>query len=111
MANDNNKLTPATSGEWLTSCGFLFPSTEEELLRFNSILGEVDPQITGSSVDPFRIIRNAEPGGVKKMKTGKVLPFNPHRMVAKRSNEDTLPKKNSKIQKGKGSSEEATEKE
>lgn len=87
MAQVRSKLTPETSAEWLASCGLLFPTTEKELDCFNAALGEIDPQITGKEVDPFKILREAKLTA-KGFKTGEISPLSPYQMVAGKSSDE-----------------------
>ena len=90
MATNKTIITPENSAEWLASCGFLFPSNERELARFNILFGSMDPAITGNEVDPFKII-NRSSKVVKLSSIKKNSMQNSHyQMVAKRSAE--LPK-------------------
>jgi hypothetical protein len=53
-------FNPDNSYSWLASCGYIFPSTKVELLRFNSLYGEKDPNISGEQIDPHRIIKKVD---------------------------------------------------
>ena len=58
MEQNSLQIRVDNSAEWLASTGFIFPTNENELERFNIIHGQIDPAITGLEVDPFKIIRN-----------------------------------------------------
>jgi hypothetical protein len=58
MSQNKIHITSQNSAEWLASCGFMFPTTETELERFDQLYGNLDSSIIGDTVDPFRIIRN-----------------------------------------------------
>lgn len=60
MGQNKINITAENSASWLASCGYLFPSNEAELIRFNSLFGGVDSSITGKEVDPFKIIRESK---------------------------------------------------
>jgi hypothetical protein len=59
MAINKMIITPENSAEWLASCGFLFPTNERELTRFNKLYGNIDPTIAADEVDPFKIIKSS----------------------------------------------------
>lgn len=88
----NKNITPANVTEWLASTGFLFPSNEIELSRFNKLYGEMDEQLTGKEIDPERILKGLTPSKVVKMN---IIPsieeeFSTYKMVAR--NGSNLPK-------------------
>src|SRR5690554_2504846 len=43
---------------WLSSTGFLFPSNELELDRFNKLFDDYDYKLDDKSIDPIAIINN-----------------------------------------------------
>ena len=57
MAQNKKHITPENVTEWLCSTGFLFPRNETELNRFEKIHGDVDYGLTGSELDPERIMK------------------------------------------------------
>lgn len=82
MAQNKKHITPENSAEWLASCGFIFPTNEIELVRFNKLYGEPDPAISGNEVDPFKIVRSMEPVS-KPIYNLSHIPINSHQMVAR----------------------------
>ncbi len=52
-------ITPENSASWLASCGFIFPTNEAELARFDTLHGGISPLVTGEEVDPFKILRKS----------------------------------------------------
>jgi hypothetical protein len=57
MKQNDETLNSLTAAEWLASCGFLFPSSAEELERFEHLNAVEAQPIVGDQIDPFRIIR------------------------------------------------------
>lgn len=86
MARNKLHITSENSAEWLASCGFIFPTNEIELARFNKLYGDIDPSIAGNEVDPFRII-NGSKGNVKQrpIQAPSYIPMNQYQMVARNS--------------------------
>ena len=88
MARNKLHITSENSAEWLASCGFIFPTNEIELARFNKLYGDVDPSITGNEVDPFKIIKGA--AIVEKKKSFQAplhIPMSQYQMVARNMND------------------------
>ena len=88
----NKNITPANVTEWLASTGFLFPTNELELSRFNKLYGELDEQLTGKEIDPERILKGLPQSKVLKMNVTPTIEeeFSAYRMVAR--NGSALPK-------------------
>lgn len=88
----NKNITPANVTEWLASTGFLFPTNEFELSRFNKLYGELDEQLTGKEIDPERILIGLSASKVVKMNITPAIEeeFSAYRMVAR--NGSNLPK-------------------
>ncbi|MEQ1798319.1 MAG: hypothetical protein ABL872_10215 [Lacibacter sp.] len=88
----NKNITPANVTEWLASTGFLFPTNELELSRFNKLYGELDEQLTGKEIDPERILKGLSASKVVKMNITPAIEeeFSAYRMVAR--NGTNLPK-------------------
>lgn len=88
----NKNITPANVTEWLASTGFLFPTNELELSRFNKLYGELDEQLTGKEIDPERILKGLSASKVVKMNITPAIEeeFSAYRMVAR--NGSNLPK-------------------
>ncbi len=88
----NKNITPANVTEWLASTGFLFPTNELELSRFNKLYGELDEQLTGKEIDPDRILKGLSASKVVKMNITPAIEeeFSAYRMVAR--NGTNLPK-------------------
>lgn len=79
---------------WLASTGFLFPTNEFELARFNKLYADVDEQLTGKEIDPERILKGLTPSKVIRMNIAPTLTieeeFSTYKMVAR--NGSNLPK-------------------
>ena len=77
---------------WLASTGFLFPTNELELARFNKLFGDLDEQLTGKEIDPERILCGQTPSKVVKMNNAPPIEqdFSAYRMVARNGRD--LPK-------------------
>lgn len=77
---------------WLASTGFLFPTNELELARFNKLFGELDEQLTGREIDPERILNGQTRSKVVRMNNepSEEKDFSAYRMVAR--NGSNLPK-------------------
>lgn len=88
----NKNITPTNITEWLASTGFLFPTNELELSRFNKLYGDLDEQLTGKEIDPERILNGLPSSRVVKMGTSQTNEdeFSTYRMVAR--NGSSLPK-------------------
>jgi hypothetical protein len=88
----NKNITPTNVTEWLASTGFLFPTNELELARFNKLYGDLDEQLTGNEIDPERILKGLSSSRVVKMDTSQTIEdeFLAYRMVAR--NGSGLPK-------------------
>ena len=56
MAQNKKHITPENVTEWLASTGFLFPSNDAELERFEKLFEDDDFGLTGKEIDPDRII-------------------------------------------------------
>lgn len=88
MARNKIQITPDNSAEWLASCGFLFPTNETELARFDKLFGSIDPEITGDEVDPFKIVKGSSTVIVKKSVLKKMdIPTSHYQMVARKLND------------------------
>ena len=92
MAQNKKHITPENITEWLSSTGFLFPRNEVELERFEKLYSEDDFGLTGTEIDPDKIID----GTFRENKTFKIpdniqqKEISPYRMVARNGNK--LPK-------------------
>ncbi|WP_339812652.1 hypothetical protein [uncultured Imperialibacter sp.] len=92
MAQNKKHITPENITEWLSSTGFLFPRNEVELERFEKLYCEEDFGLTGTEIDPDKIIS----GDFKKGKSSKMHAdikkeeINPYRIAARNGND--LPK-------------------
>lgn len=60
MAQNKSHITSDNIGEWLGSTGFIFPRTMAELLRFEKLCGDVKTDLTGSQIDPLKILSKFE---------------------------------------------------
>lgn len=92
MAQNKKHITPENITEWLSSTGFLFPRNEVELERFEKLYGDDDFGLTGTEIDPDKII-----GGTFRENKIFKIPDNiqqneisPYRMAARNGND--LPK-------------------
>ena len=56
MAKKRENITPENINEWLGSLGFLFPRNKFELARFEKLYAEYDYELSGSIIDPEKII-------------------------------------------------------
>ena len=92
MAQNKKHITPENLTEWLASTGFLFPRNEVELERFEKLYGDVDFGLTGTEIDPDKIIDGTfKEKKILKMPDGlKQDEISPYRMAARNGNE--LPK-------------------
>ena len=88
----NKNITPANVTEWLASTGFLFPTNELELFRFNKLHGDLDEQLTGKEIDPERILSGLTSSKIIKMNVTQTSEqeFSSYKMVARNGN--NLPK-------------------
>lgn len=85
MARNKINITSENAAEWLASCGFIFPTNEKELARYNMLYGEPDPSITGEQVDPFKIIRESADNRQKNIVQDSIsLPEEEYKMVARK---------------------------
>ena len=92
MAQNKKHITPENITEWLSSTGFLFPRNEVELERFEKLYGDDDFGLTGTEIDPDKIIDGTFsekiilkiPDGIKQNE------ISPYRMAARNGN--ALPK-------------------
>ena len=77
---------------WLASTGFLFPTNELEIARFNKLFSELDEQLTGKEIDPERILNGQSRSKVVRMNNQPTVEkdFSAYRMVAR--NGSNLPK-------------------
>lgn len=77
---------------WLSSTGFLFPSNELELARFNKLYNDLDEKLTGKEIDPERILNGLTPSKVVQMNNPLTIEeeFSTYKMVAR--NGSNLPK-------------------
>ena len=83
MDENRLKITTENSAEWLASAGYIFPTNEQELKKFNTIHGEIDPAITGLEVDPFKIIKNNKIATIKPIAKSARIFQNQHQLVAR----------------------------
>jgi hypothetical protein len=92
MAQNKKHITPENITEWLASTGFLFPRYEVELERFEKLYGDIDFGLTGTEIDPDKIIDGTfkEKKSLKMSDDIKKEEINPYRMAARNGNE--LPK-------------------
>lgn len=88
-----DKINESTINEWLSSCGFLFPTNEKELDRFNILYNDFEFLNSNKTIDVKAIINNT-------FKTSKIIPItnddlnneiNELKMVA-RKGEQNIPK-------------------
>lgn len=56
MAQSKKHITPENVTEWLASTGFLFPRNNAELERFEKLFEDEDFGLTGTEIDPDKII-------------------------------------------------------
>lgn len=68
MAQNKNHITPDNFNEWLRSTGFLFPSNEVELSRFDKLYSNFQHELSGSIINPERIISGQNSSVVIQMK-------------------------------------------
>lgn len=87
MARNKLHITSENSAEWLASCGFIFPTNEIELARFNKLYGDLDPSITGKEVDPFKIIKGAVIEKQNYFHAALHIPMSQYQMVARNMND------------------------
>lgn len=76
---------------WLGSTGFLFPSNELELDRFNKLYEDYDYQLDGESIDPLAIINGTfhrESKVLKMFENDIDEEIESLRMVARKGNKD-----------------------
>jgi hypothetical protein len=52
----NNKINNENLNEWLNSTGFLYPTNELELARFNKLYADYDFKLKDASIDVHAII-------------------------------------------------------
>ena len=92
MAQNKKHITPENITEWLSSTGFLFPRNEVELERFEKLYSNDDFGLTGTEIDPDKIINGTfrEKINLKIPESIKQNEISPYRMVARNGNE--LPK-------------------
>lgn len=92
MAQNKKHITPENITEWLSSTGFLFPRNEVELERFEKLFSDDDFGLTGTEIDPDKIINGTfrEKEILKMPDSIKQIEVSPYRMVARNGNE--LPK-------------------
>lgn len=92
MAQNKKHITPENITEWLSSTGFLFPRNEVELERYEKLYSEDDFGLTGTEINPDKIID----GTFRENKILKIpdnvqqKEINPYRMAARNGNK--LPK-------------------
>ncbi len=77
---------------WLASTGFLFPTNELELARFNKLFGDLDEQLTGKEIDPERILNGHTRSKILRLNDEPSIEkdFTAYRMVAR--NGSIIPK-------------------
>jgi hypothetical protein len=89
MAQNKKHIKRENITEWLASTGFLFPRNEVELERFEKLYGDINFDLTGTEIDPDKIID----GSFNKKKELKVPDnieqnqINPYRMAARNGSE------------------------
>lgn len=114
MAHDKKHITPENIDEWLSSTGYLFPTNELELARFEKLYSESITGITGKEIDPDKIMS-------EKWKIVKIIPlkqneierdFTEYKMVARNGSNipkhifDKMKKNQDNGRNGNGSSKE-----
>ncbi len=90
--NNKNKINNRNLEEWFRSTGFLFPTNELELARFNKLYADYDFKLKDASIDAKSIIEgNVCSGGTKVFSIGKVDELNSEieelKMVARKGQE------------------------
>jgi hypothetical protein len=76
---------------WLGSTGFLFPSNELELYRFNKLYEDYDFKLDNESIDPFAIIKGTfhrEPKVITMFENDVDEEIESLRMVARKGNQN-----------------------
>lgn len=76
---------------WLGSTGYLFPSSELELDRFNKLYEDYDYKLDNISIDPIAIIKNTfhrEPKVITMFENDVVDEIENLRMVARKGSKD-----------------------
>ncbi|GAA4954324.1 hypothetical protein GCM10023314_29940 [Algibacter agarivorans] len=76
---------------WLGSTGFLFPSNELELDRFNKLYEDYDYKLDDKPIDPIAIINNTfhrEPKVITMFEENVVEEIESLRMVARKGKKD-----------------------
>ena len=76
---------------WLGSTGFLFPSNELELDRFDKLYVDYDYKLDDKSIDPIAIINNTfhrDPKVISMFEDGVDEEIESLRMVARKGNRD-----------------------
>ncbi len=76
---------------WLGSTGFLFPSNELELDRFNKLYEDYDYKLDSKSIDPLAIINNTfhrEPKVITMFENDVEEEIETLRMVARKGSKD-----------------------
>jgi len=92
MAQNKKHITPENITEWLCSTGFLFPRNEVELERFEKLFSDDDFGLTGTEIDPDRIIDGTFKEKIILKTPDSIIQSEiiPYRMVARNGNQ--LPK-------------------
>lgn len=84
MAQNNNDINPENFNEWLRSTGFLFPTNELELNRFEKLYSDFQHELDGSIIDPTSIISGLQQKPITIQKNGNSPEeFNNFKMVAR----------------------------
>lgn len=84
-------IEAAQLDSWLGSTGFLFPSDELELDRFNKLYEDYDYKLEDKSIDPIAVINNTfhrEPKVITMFEEDVVGEVGNLRMVARKGKKD-----------------------
>jgi hypothetical protein len=84
-------IETAQLDSWLSSTGFLFPSNELELDRFNKLYEDYDYKLDGKSIEPLAIINGTfprEPKVITMFENDIDEEIESLRMVARKGNKD-----------------------
>lgn len=84
MAQNKKDITPDNFNEWLRTTGFLLPSNELELKRFEKLHSDFEHELDGSVIDPTSIINGIKPKLLSVPKDSHVMEeFSNFKMVAR----------------------------
>lgn len=53
--------------EWVSSLGYLFPSNEKELARFNKFYNDYEHELSGQEIDPTELLDSMRPNSIKEL--------------------------------------------